>query len=495
MQRDGRSSVWLRRLVAGLAVVILVLGDFGAALVGAPPVHAAGQRDEAGPSTSPGSVRTSSYTAYLPLVARPPTQVPSVFGTMIYDALNSSGAALDLAQGAGLTWVRWPFGWRDIEPSDTTPEHYNWARTDASFAAAKTAGLNVIATMMNNPSWAASNLNGRLDRLGVEPLVQFMAAVVERYDGDGKGDAPGSPVVNYWELYNEPDNGDPMRGRYAGIGYWGPYGKDYARMLCAVYPAVKAASPNAKIVLGGLAYDWFQEDGGPFVRAFLDDVLNAGGGRCLDAVAFHYYVPLEAVWAPYGPGLSGKANYLRGKLNAHGLTNLPLLVTEAGHHSNDDDPRWPSTPEIQSGYVIKLFTQAIASNIPVMIWWSWVDLPNYWAATGLLDSNRQPKLAYDAFKAARRKLGAAFFQYRLSDGETGSSAVEAYLFQGTSTLFYVVWANGTRARQVRLPGQIARVSGLLDETLAEVLDVDDGKADGLITVTAGIDPIYVDIIK
>ena len=224
---------------------------------------------------------------------------------------------------------------------------------------------------------------GRLDRSGAEPFAEFMAAVVERYDGDGEDDAPGSPVVNYWEIYNEPDGGDPIRARY-GVGYWGPYGADYAQMLCVVYPAVKAANPNARIVLGGLAYDWFQEDGGPFVRAFLDDVLTAGGGHCLDALAFHYYPPFEPVWAPYGPGLSGKANYLRSKLNAYGLTNLPLLVTETGHHSNAE-PSWPSTPEIQAGYVIKLFTQAIASDIPAMIWFSWTDLPDYWLASGLLD--------------------------------------------------------------------------------------------------------------
>ena len=57
-------------------------------------------------------------------------------------------------------------------------------------------------------------------------------------------------------------------GRGMGPVIWGPYGADYAQMLCAVYPAVKAASPNARIVLGGIAYDWFQEDGGPFVRGF-----------------------------------------------------------------------------------------------------------------------------------------------------------------------------------------------------------------------------------
>jgi hypothetical protein len=246
--------------------------------------------------------------------------------------------------------------------------------------------------------------------------------------------------------------------------------------------------------LGGLAYDWFQEDGGPFVRAFLDDVLAAGGGRCVDSVAFHYYPQFEPVWSPYGPGLSGKAHYLRSKLDAYGLNSLPLLVTEAGYHSNAD-PRWPSTPEIQAGYVVKLFTQAIASNIAVMIWFSWTDLPDYWAANGLLDLNQQPKPAYDALTVARKKLGAASFQRRLPDGETGSPNVEAYLFHPVFGSLYVVWLNGSGTHQMRLPGKVARVSGPEDETLAKVLDADDGIADGWITVTAASDPIYVDIIE
>ena len=493
MRTGARLNGWLQKLMLGLTVAVLVTVDLGAPLFGITAVYAAGHGGESGQSKHPGLVPTPPYIVHMPVVARSPSRSTSVFGVQMYGALDSSAAALDLAQTAGVSWVRWAFSWGSIEPQDTTPGQYDWTVTDASFSAAKAAGLNVIATMTSNPSWAATYSGGRLDRAGVAPFAEFMAAAVERYDGDGKDDAPGSPVVNYWELYNEPDGGDPIRARY-GSGYWGPYGADYAQMLCATYHAAKAASPNAKIVLGGLAYDWFQEDGGPFVRAFLDDVLAAGGGRCVDAVAFHYYPVFESVWTPFGPGLSGKAHYLRSKLDAYGLSSLPLLVTEAGYHSNAD-PSWPSTPEIQAGYVIKLFTQAIASDISTMIWFSWTDLPDYWAANGLLDFNQRPKPAYGALTVARRKLGAAFFERRLSDGETGSPSVEAYLFHPVFGLLYVIWLNGSGTHQIRLPGKIARVSGPADETLAKVLDADDGVADGWITVTAGSGPIYVEIIE
>ena len=39
------------------------------------------------------------------------------------------------------------------------------------------------------------------------------------------------------------------------LHHWGNDGDKYAAMLKAVYPAIKAANPNAKVVLGGIAYE------------------------------------------------------------------------------------------------------------------------------------------------------------------------------------------------------------------------------------------------
>ncbi len=41
-----------------------------------------------------------------------------------------------------------------------------------------------------------------------------------------------------------------------------------------ISPAIHAADPQAKVLIGGLAYDAF-EPGGPFVRSFLGDTLAA----------------------------------------------------------------------------------------------------------------------------------------------------------------------------------------------------------------------------
>ena len=191
-----------RGLVTSLAVVLLVsvslmpvgLGEYVSLVQ---PAVAAASADSWSQLGSGGEVPASGTNkVYLPVVlkvAKPPAQPPTVFGVQMYEHLDTPGAALNLAQAAKVSWVRWPIGWAGVEPQDTSPDHYNWTAIDASLEAASAAGLKVIVTIDGNPSWAATYPGGHLDRSGVGPFVEFVGALVERYDGDGQNDAPGSP--------------------------------------------------------------------------------------------------------------------------------------------------------------------------------------------------------------------------------------------------------------------------------------------------------------
>ncbi len=156
MQGCARQRRGLQRLVHGVVVMSVVLLGLSALLSHASAVDAAGLREAPGQSARPGSTNAPRHRTYLPLVAYQPSPPANVFGVQMYGNLNSSDPQLDLIQSAGVGWVRWPFGWRSIEPHDTTPEHYNWTATDTAFAAAKATGLKIIATMASNPSWAAT---------------------------------------------------------------------------------------------------------------------------------------------------------------------------------------------------------------------------------------------------------------------------------------------------------------------------------------------------
>ena len=423
--------------------------------------------------------------------------MPTIFGTEIYKPLDDSRAGLPLAQEAGVSWIRDRVYWSSIEPADTTPDQYRWSATDNAMNAGADARRNMLITIMDNPQWAATYSNGPIDKVSLGKFTEFVGALVERYDGDGVSDAPGAPVVNYWEFYNEPDNGDALYAEY-GASYWGHYGAQYAQMLCTVYPEIKARNPNAQVVLGGLAYDWFDDemysDGqpGPFVRAFLDDVLAAGGGQCFDVMNYHYYPSPSFTlnWEQYGKGVSGKANYIRSKLTSYGYPDKPLVLTEAGWPSDE----FNSTPEVQARMVVKLFTQALASRHTLMIWWCWQDDPNWSGAWGLVTASLERKVSFNAYKAAAPILGAATYQQALSLSELNNNTdLEGYRFlSGTQRPLYVLWSNYERNGTVKLPLSSAQITDLYGQITGTVNDGDDGKQDGRIQLTVGPNPIYVE---
>lgn len=445
----------------------------------------------------------ASGDLFLPLLYRNSGNpaLDTVFGVQMYGNTGTTSPYYPYLVGSQATWVRVPISWYLIEPEKRNPPVYNWASADTFTQAARrdTGGLEFIVTVGGNPDWASPFRNGVIDPEDVSSFVALMAAAVERYDGDGYLDAPGSPVVNHWEIYNEPDNGR------AGEDYrWGNDGQKYAQLLAAVWPAVKNANPNVQVVFGGIAYDWFSDNSsGPFVRQFLDDVLAAGGGNVFDVMNFHVYPVFWYNWTDQeSPGLLEKANYIKAKLASYGFPNKPLLITEAGWHSNSSaNP--PGDPEAQARYVVELFTQSIAVGARTMVWWMLHDPTDSWNyENGLIKNTQdpnplQPKPAYTAFKTAVRMLGSANLHRILPDAETGSGDMEAYelrdhLFRRT---IYVAWMDPidtAMVRPLRVPASSAIVRDIYNGTTT-VTDGQDGQIDGLVTVSVGGQPVYIEI--
>ena len=174
---------------------------------------------------------------YLPLVRS--DAAPSPFGVQTYWALNANGG-LEAIQAMNARWVRRPLSWVSVEPTDTSPNNFNWSFWDAEVAAAASSDLSLIATLQGNPSWAAQYPGGPLYPEHMVDFLELMQAATERYDGDGYMDAPGSPVAQYWEFYNEPDNGSIFLAE-AGYGYWGDYGAEYADLYRQVARRIEDA--------------------------------------------------------------------------------------------------------------------------------------------------------------------------------------------------------------------------------------------------------------
>jgi hypothetical protein len=475
-------SIWAL-VLAGLAVgCLVVLARAGSPQQQRPGPAAAGKlQDTVGVS--------GFYTAYLPatMYFYDPSYVHPFGIRMSGSVDNSSG--LQVMKAAGSRWVTTNFIWSDVQPTSTT---YNWSSFDTKVRNAQAAGMDVFVMFTGNPAWAAALPGGPVNNMG--DLVNICTLMAERYDCDGTDDAPGSPCVHYWSFYGEPDNG---KIEYAnrGWGYWGYNGAEYARMLTLVSSAIHEANPKAQVSIGGIAFDYFIEDGGPFVRSFLTDTLKAlqaylgGPTAYIDAVAFHYY-PIS--W----PNIRAKGLAAREIMEHHGAGSLPLICPEAAYWSS---PEFGSSEDRQAQGVVQMHVRAASVNVQFLTWYRVFDDPieNPEDASpdrtcGLLRVDKTPKPAYTAYQTMVRELDLARyarpFQY---------PGVEGYVFRpaqgGEKT---VLWATSSDLNVpfaypcVRLVNKNGSVLTILDGNLTNDMD---GRVDGQVSVrTRANDPMYVE---
>jgi hypothetical protein len=394
-------------------------------------------------SGSIGAAEAATYRRFLPIIVNIyPTQVvDSAFGLQVYEPEYNE---VETIAEAGPSWIHIPLFWSDIEPVDTTPENYQWP-TDfgEGLADLSSRNMRIVLTLFSNPSWAATYPSGPIDRTDMADLTEFMVAAVEHY---------GKPPYNvkYWEIYNEPDNGNPF---YATSG-WGYFGNDpqaYVDVLSAIYGPMKAADPQAQIVFGGIAYDNWTPTG-PFVRSFVDDVLGImkrQGGTYFDVMNFHYYILFHEQWDAYGPGIIGKHKFLSDKLAEYGFSK-PFLCTEASMWS---DEAHDGSDELQSRYVVQVFARTMAARLEGTIWfllrdWSFVGAYKY----GLLDSDYHLKPAYYAYQTLSQQLAHAEYLRTLNPATDGSGQIEAYEFlSGGGPLHIIVaWSKDDLSHPMRL---------------------------------------------
>jgi hypothetical protein len=387
-------------------------------------------------------------------------------------AANGFTRATQLATG----WVRVPVYWSQIEPANTTPAYYNWSSMDTNVQAMQNSGINVVFTLDTNPAWAAASSGGPVSNTA--DLLEFFGALVARY-----------PQVSYWEVYNEPDS----------IVRFGNRGNVYAQLLNSLYPVVKAANPAAQVVLGGLALDWFLEDGGYFDRDFLADVLAGCSGSCFDVANFHYYPAFRGTWDNYGPDIIGKATYVRQLMATYGFTR-PVMVTELGWPAGTN---WGS-PELAARYVPKVYARSLATDLKAAVWFALLDADS--SNPGLLDSVTAPgtlipRPAFNAYQTWTSFMNEA----RYVGVVPTFDPIEGYQFTVNGSRLDVYWYDCPLVREPLSDGPVdctntkthsipATRVGVSDKYGATVIrnDGDDGVADGKVTLTIGTNPVYVD---
>lgn len=195
----------------------------------------------------------------------------------------------------------------------------------------------------------------------------FMTSLAERYDGDGKSDASGSPRVTYWEIDNEPD-------LYEGTGektsWHGEVSEtaDYAKVLKTAYEAIKSADKNSNVAIASMAYnlDYYEA-----IFKELEKLKSKSSDKFFDVFNYHYYGSFD----DYGvlgvdqskdviqasPSLSD----IKELLKKYNYSDDGMLATEIGTIVK---PNSENTEKLHAISLIKKYVYPIVHGVSGLYW-------------------------------------------------------------------------------------------------------------------------------
>jgi hypothetical protein len=315
-----------------------------------------------------------------------------------FDCDERADRVVELMDEVGVEIVRTVFDWPSIEPS---PGVYRWERFDRVVELLEERGIAVLGILDSSAPWATSAPSldepnwRKWPSQDLTAFGRYVWAVVERYDGDGFADAPGSPVIRYWEVWNEP-NVD---------FFWRPHpdAEQYVRMLRLSYFVIKVANPAAAVVLGGLA-----GNGGSFPpfglaeegRSFLQQIYDHGGKNFFDIANVHLYPYTYELGRPeLMSTLQGALDETRSVMTANGDEDKPIWVTEIGFSTalfpDDYEPEPDAAIASWLGKVYRQLTGAEA-----LFWYMFEDEgthENPEGHFGLVEYHGAPKESYHEY--------------------------------------------------------------------------------------------------
>lgn len=367
------------------------------------------------------------------------------FGLSLINPTKHAAVVADL----GISWLSLQphVLWMAIERE---PGVYNWSALDEEVRALQALGLDVtmvlsplinafgsereeLVEIINTyPSFIHFMRQGiggeyRLHPQGETlPLWRaFVRAAVDRYDGDGTNDMPGLRfAVRNWHVVEEyPTPSLPDE-------------RNYVDLLGQAYEIIKEDSPDARVILAGLAGNYARWLA--FMGGFIDDpaagVINGvlrtreelladpvwsfrkaryewmveNAFDAFDVMDLHAYIPIESF-------LEGEIAYLNDLMSRFGEPKTIWIIEGGGPHKNypgypavnsPADPYfgWGSEKE-NAEFVVKLHAMSAAAGIERQHWGlggvkgenAYWDGP--WCEMGLLDwydDHRKP--SYFTFK-------------------------------------------------------------------------------------------------
>lgn len=254
--------------------------------------------------------------------------------------------ALDLIAEGGFRWVRQSFPWALMEPA---PRQHDWALWDRIVKETALRGLELIAVLERPPEWAGSPP-------APADFARFAGAVAARY-----GDR-----IRYYQIWHNPNLQDGWGDR--------PHPAQYAELLRQAALAIRAADPDARILVAGLAPTVEQGPENLSEVRFLEELYIAGAAPYFDIVtaqAYGFETGPEDRRVDERVLNFSRAVLIREVMEAHGDGKKALWVSHFGWNSLP--PNWEDVPSIwgtvdegtQAAYTVGALERARRE-------WSWV---------------------------------------------------------------------------------------------------------------------------
>ena len=403
------------------------------------------------------AAETADGPIFLPLVTN---QHPydSLFGVDLGIIRDANG--LSLMDKAGTLWLRrGDYYWSKVEP---TKGARNWgavAALETEFVRAAQTGMKVILPIYHTPTWAqkvSGSYCGPIKPTEYQAFASFIYDVVKRY-------SQPPFKIQYFEIWNEPDvltaisdQGfgclieDLNKNGVVDSNEAVAAGGAYANLLKVVYPAVKAANPDAQLLVGGLLMGC-DPDNPPAgatcaETSFFDGILANQGGSSFDGVSFHtydyYYGDLN--WfgnTNWNAGrfsknenlstIEAKSGYLRNRMNQYGVTGKFIMDTEMALLCDKDcDSVYEET---KANFVAQAYVKSLALAFRSNIWYNSLGT---WRNSGLLYSDLTPRPAYYTYQFVNKEMGGAVYRRAITE----FPGVKGYEFLQSGRMTWVLWS-------------------------------------------------------
>ena len=181
----------------------------------------------------------------------------------------------------------------------------------------------------------------------IEDWKRYVRTIATRYKGK----------IKHYEIWNEPND----KGFFSGSP------EKLVELTCTAYQILKEVDPETLVV--SPAYT------GPKNIVKLEEFLEKGGAKCVDVIAYHFYV------TPEGPeAIPAYVLKVRQTMKRQSVDSLPLWNTETGWLIENSDGSengqtssyWKLVPRnLSASFLARSYLLGASAGLDRFFWYSW----------------------------------------------------------------------------------------------------------------------------